>query len=178
MTTESDAAHNDQLTFRGRSWKFGDNVPTDAIVPSHLVLRPMAEIVPNVLASLNPDFPVKCAPGDIVVAGHHFGQSSGRTIASQALKETAVGCVVAESFARTYLRNCFEIGLPILECPGISALVGDGDEVAVDIPAGIVTNVSTGRTIQAPPPDRYLLEMLRCGGLLEFVERRPEEWTG
>lgn len=177
MTAEQPAA-GEQLRFRGRSWKFGDNVPTDSIVPTRLAVRPIAEIVPHVLASLNPDFPRRCAPGDIVVAGHHFGQSSGRTIASQALKETGIGCIVAESFARTYLRNCYEIGLPILECPGISGFVDDGDELSVDIPTGTVTNATSGTSFQAPSPDRYLLDMLLCGGLLEYVEQHPAEWTG
>ena len=58
------------------------------------------------------DFPARVAPGGIVVAGRHFGQSSGRAIAVKALKTTGIGCVVAQTFARTFYRNCFEVGLP------------------------------------------------------------------
>ena len=178
QTGTGDGAVNEtRLQFRGRVWTFGDNVPTDAIVPSHLVLRPLAEIVPKVLADLNSEFPNECNPGDIIVAGRHFGQSSGRTIASRALKATGVGCIIAESFARTFLRNCFEIGLPILESPGIADWVEDGDEVTVDIPSGMVINVSRGKRFEVSPPDPYLLEMLRCGGLLSFIRNNMNDWT-
>jgi 3-isopropylmalate/(R)-2-methylmalate dehydratase small subunit len=162
------------LRFEGRCWTFGDNIPTDRLVKSRYVFEPMTEIVKHVLEDLNPDFPAEVEPGDIVVAGRHFGQSSGRAIATKALRATGIGCVVAETFARTFYRNCFEVGLPALEIEGIGDLVDDGDRVAVDVAEGGFTNLTTGRSRTVPPADPFLLEMLAAGGLIPLAATRPD----
>lgn len=160
---------------RGRCWKFGDNIPTDRIVRTDLVFRPFSEILKHVLETCNPEFPLKVKPGDIVVAGKHFGQSSGRAIAAKALKQTGIGCVIAESFARTFYRNGFEIGMPALECPGITAQVSDGDILLVEIDRGRIVNETTGRELQARPTPPFLLDMLKAGGLIPMAERLAGE---
>jgi 3-isopropylmalate/(R)-2-methylmalate dehydratase small subunit len=160
-----------------RCWKFGDHIPTDRLVKTKYVVSPMSEIVKHVLEDLNPDFPREVRPGDVLVAGQHFGQSSGRAIAVKALKATGVGCVVADSFARTFYRNCIEIGLPALEVPGVTSIVSDGDQVAVDVPAGTFANLTTGETRSVPPADPFLLEMLEAGGLIPLAASR-KEWFG
>lgn len=160
---------------RGRCWKFGDNIPTDRIVRTDLVFRPFSEILKHVLETCNPEFPLKVKPGDIVVAGKHFGQSSGRAIAAKALKQTGIGCVIAESFARTFYRNGFEIGMPALECPGITAQVSDGDILLVEIDSGRIVNETTGREFQARPTPPFLLDMLKAGGLIPMAERLAGE---
>lgn len=162
------------MRFTGRCWKFGDNIPTDQLVKSRYVFEPMTEIVKHVLEDLDPDFPAQVRPGDIVVAGRHFGQSSGRAIATKALRATGIGCVVAETFARTFYRNCFEIGLPALEVAGVSDLVAGGAEVTVDLATGIVTNVTSGHSRQGAAPDPFLVEMLTAGGLIALAASRPE----
>ena len=161
------------MRFEGRCWKFGDNIPTDRLVKSRYVFDPMDEIVKHVLEDLSPAFPLQVAPGDIVVAGKHFGQSSGRAIATKALKATGIGCVVADTFARTFFRNCFEIGLPALELNGVPELVNDGDHLIVDVENGEFTNTTTGQTRRVPPADPFLLEMLQAGGLIKLASTRP-----
>ena len=76
---------------------------------SEYVFEPMEVMAKHVLERLNPDFPVQVRPGDIVVAGRHFGQSSGRAIATKALMATGIGCVVADTFAR-FLVEMLEAG--------------------------------------------------------------------
>ena len=156
---------------RGRCWKFGDNIPTDSIVSSDLVLRPFSEILQHVLETCNPDFPKKVKPGDILVAGKHFGQSSGRAVAAKALKRTGIGCIIADGFARTFYRNGFEIGMPILECPGITEHVSDGDMIRVDFESGTIVNETTGQEFQAKPTPPFLLEMLKAGGLIAMADQ-------
>jgi 3-isopropylmalate/(R)-2-methylmalate dehydratase small subunit len=160
---------------RGRCWKFGDNIPTDRIVRTDMIFRPWAEILQHVLETCNPEFPKKVQPGDIVVAGKHFGQSSGRAIAAKAMKRTRIGCIIAESFARTFYRNGFEIGMPILECPGITDQVSDGDILSVDIEGGRIVNETTGREFQAKTTPRFLLDMLKAGGLIAMADRLAGE---
>ncbi|MCI2418777.1 3-isopropylmalate dehydratase [Saccharopolyspora sp. K220] len=162
------------MKFTGRCWKFGDNIPTDQLVKSRYVFDPMEEIVKHVLEDLNPEFPAKVQPGDIVVAGKHFGQSSGRAIATKALRATGIGCVVADTFARTFYRNCFEIGLPALALDGATGMVDDGDRLTVDIATGEFRNETTGAVRTAAPADPFLLQMLEAGGLIKLAAARSD----
>lgn len=157
------------MSVKGRSWTFGDNVPTDEIVPSHLVFKPLEEMAEHVLETRNPEFPRQVKAGDVIVAGDHFGQSSGRAIAPKAVKATGVECVVAESVARTFYRNCFEIGLPALQARGVTDIINDGDTVSVDLKAGEIVNQTTGERLECNPVDPFLLAMVEADGLIPFV---------
>jgi len=158
------------LVLEGKCWKFGHNIPTDMITPTHLVFRGMAEMAQHVLESANPEFPRQVQPGDILVAGRNFGCSSGRAIAPKAIRATGVGAVLAEFFARTFYRNGYEVGLPVLEAPGIHDLVETGDRLRVDIGRGIVENLTAGKSLRAAPPPDFLLEMLKAGGLIPLLK--------
>jgi 3-isopropylmalate/(R)-2-methylmalate dehydratase small subunit len=160
---------------RGRCWVFGDNIPTDQIVTSDRALGPMREMRAHVLENLNPAFAREVRPGDILVAGRHFGQSSGRAIAPKVLQGTGLGAVVVESAARLFYRNCYEIGLPLLQCPGITDAARDGDVLAVDLVTGVVVNEASGSTIQGEPTDPFLLDMLRAGGLIPMAPQLAGE---
>jgi len=158
------------LVLEGNCWKFGHNIPTDLITPTHVVFRGLAEMAQHVLESANPEFPRKVQPGDIIVAGRNFGCSSGRAIAPKAIRATGVGAVLAEFFARTFYRNGYEVGLPLLEAPGIHELVETGDRLRVDIGQGIVENLTSGKSLRAAPPPDFLLEMLQAGGLIPLLK--------
>jgi 3-isopropylmalate/(R)-2-methylmalate dehydratase small subunit len=158
------------LVFEGNCWKFGHNIPTDMITPTHLVLGGMNEMVKHVLKAANPDFPKNVQPGDIIVAGRNFGCSSGRAIAPKALKATGISVVLAEFFSRTLYRNGHEIGLPILEVPGIHAVVETGHRLRVDVEKGLVENWTTGKLIEGLAPSGILLEMLKAGGLIPLLK--------
>lgn len=142
---------SDLLVFEGNCWKFGHNIPTDEITPTHVVWKSFAEMAKHVFESLNPEFPLKVQRGDIVVAGRNFGCSSGRAVAPKAIKATGVACVLAERFSRTFYRNGHEIGLPILEVPGIHDIVETGDRLAVDITNGSVVNLTSRQSVRASP---------------------------
>ena len=158
------------LIFEGRCWRFGDNIPTDEITPTAVVWKSFSEMAKHVLESLNPEFPQRVQKGDIIVAGRNFGCSSGRAIAAKAIKATGVAAVVADRFARTFYRNGHEVGLPILEAPGIHEIVETGDILRVDIENGSVVNLTTGRSLSTSPTSPFLLDMLRAGGLIPFLK--------
>lgn len=156
---------------RGRCWKFGDNIPTDQIVRVDRALGTMEEMAKHVLENYNPAFAKEVQPGDILVAGVHFGQSSGRAVAPKAIKATGVGCVVVEYASRLFYRNAFEVGLPLMECPGITGIVEDGDILSVDMETGLIRNETNGKELQAKPVDPFLREMLNAGGLIPMASR-------
>jgi 3-isopropylmalate/(R)-2-methylmalate dehydratase small subunit len=158
------------VVFEGACWKFGHNIPTDEITPTSVVWKSFSEMAKHVFESLNPEFPKKVQRGDIIVAGRNFGCSSGRAIAPKAIKATGVAGVVAEGFSRTFYRNGHEVGLPILEVAGVHDLVNTGDRLRVDITTGLVTNLSTGKSIQGSPAPEFLLQMLEAGGLIPFLK--------
>jgi 3-isopropylmalate/(R)-2-methylmalate dehydratase small subunit len=160
-----------ELVFHGRCWTVGDFIPTDQIVKSARVFAPMEEIAQHVLEDANPRFAREVSPGDVLVAGRHFGQSSGRAIATKAVAATGVGCVVAEYFSRTFYRNAFEVGLPVLELDGVTEAVRVGDQLEVDVAAGTLRCERTGETLQAAPTDPFLLDMLRAGGLIPMASQ-------
>jgi 3-isopropylmalate/(R)-2-methylmalate dehydratase small subunit len=160
----------DALVFEGRCWKFGHNIPTDEITPTHVVWKGFSEMGKHVLESLNPEFPKNVQSGDILIAGRNFGCSSGRAIAPKAIKATGVSVVVAAGFSRTFYRNGHEVGLPILEVPGVDEIVETGDRLKVDINAGSVLNLTSGKSLTTSPPPGFLLEMLRAGGLIAYLK--------
>jgi len=160
----------ESLVFEGTCWKFGHNIPTDEITPTSVVWKSFSEMAKHVLESLNPEFAQRVQKGDIIVAGRNFGCSSGRAIAAKAIKATGVSAVVAERFARTFYRNGHEVGLSILEAPGIHEIVETGDRLRVDIANGSVLNLKSGQTLTTSPPPGFLLEMLRAGGLIPLLK--------
>jgi len=165
------------LVFEGSCWKFGHNIPTDMITPTAVVFREIGEMARHVLESANAEFPLKVQKGDIIVAGRNFGCSSGRAIAPKAIQATGVSVVLAEFFSRTFYRNGYEIGLPVLEVAGIHSLVETGDRLKVDIERGTVENLSSGKTIRGTPPPDFLLEMLRAGGLIPLLKSGSRFFT-
>ncbi len=168
----------DNLIFEGNCWKFGHNIPTDLITPTHIMLKTAKEMSKHVLETVNPDFPKHVQPGDILVAGRNFGCSSGRALAAKALKATGIGAIMAELFARTFYRNGHEIGLPLLEAPGIHDLVETGHRLRVDLRGGLVENLTTGKSLRGNPPPEFLLEMLQAGGLIPLLKSGSRFFPG
>ncbi|MBO5556129.1 MAG: 3-isopropylmalate dehydratase small subunit [Oscillospiraceae bacterium] len=158
-----------KLIAEGKCWKFGDNIPTDQIVRVDRALGSMSEMAKHVLENLDPDFPLQVQPGDILVAGIHFGQSSGRAVAPKAIKATGVGMVIVEYASHLFYRNCFEVGLPLLECDGISRAVEKGDVLYANMETGEIINRRTGAHLQARPIDPFLMDMLKQGGLIPMA---------
>jgi len=157
----------------GKAVKFGDNIDTDVILPGkYLVLIDPNDLAKHAMEGLDPAFPEKAAQGVIVVGGKNFGCGSSREQAPIALKYAGVRCILAESFARIFFRNAINIGLPVIECKGISAAVDSGDEVAVDFEAGKVQNVTKGTSLQAPKLPPFIVEILADGGLIENLRKR------
>jgi 3-isopropylmalate/(R)-2-methylmalate dehydratase small subunit len=155
---------------------FGNNIDTDVILPGkYLILVDPCELAKHALESLDTTFPDKAKKGIIIIGGKNFGCGSSREQAPIALKYSGVKCVIAESFARIFFRNAINIGLPVLECKGISDAVKTGDTVAVDFEAGKIENVSNGKKFQVDKLPPFILEIFADGGLIENLRRKMKK---
>lgn len=158
---------------RGKAWKYGDNVDTDAIIPArYLNVFDAAELAKHCMEDIDTEFAGKVQRGDIIVAGTNFGCGSSREHAPIAIKETGIACVIAKSFARIFYRNAINIGLPILECAVAADEIAIGDEVQIDLGSGTIIDKTTGRTYQAEPYPDFMLEIVHAGGLINQVRTR------
>jgi 3-isopropylmalate/(R)-2-methylmalate dehydratase small subunit len=160
----------------GPAIRFGNNVDTDVILPGkYLILTSPLDLAKHALESLDPKFPEKAKKGVIVVSGKNFGCGSSREQAPLALKYSGVKCVVAESFARIFFRNAINIGLPVVECAGISSAVNNGDELSIDFDKGEVRNLTTGKTLHGTKLPAFILQILSDGGLIENLQKRMKK---
>jgi 3-isopropylmalate/(R)-2-methylmalate dehydratase small subunit len=155
----------------GNAWVYGDNVDTDVIIPArYLTTSAPDQLAPHCMEDIDSGFAEGVRRGDIIVAGNNFGCGSSREHAPIAIKASGVSCVIAESFARIFFRNAINIGLPILECPGIKA--EKGDKIEVDLNAGVIRNVTSGESFSSSPIPEFLQSLFTAGGLVPYVKER------
>jgi 3-isopropylmalate/(R)-2-methylmalate dehydratase small subunit len=172
-----------ETVFRGKVWTFGDKVSTDLMVPGALVLAKRgiteAEAAQYTMHANRPDWAGQVRPGDIVVAGVNFACGSSRNWA-RPLQVLGIAVVLAESVSRIGLRNGINTGLPTLVCPGITSFVAEGEELAVDVVSGLVTNTGRGTTLQAEawPPDSPPFQILMAGGFMNYFKQQLAQRRG
>jgi len=158
------------MSIRGKIWKFGNDVDTDVIIPArYLNTSDPDELARHCMEDADPEFIRKIRPGDIILAGKNFGCGSSREHAPIAIKGARIGLVIAESFARIFYRNAFNIGLPILESAPAAAEIQEGDEVEVDIEAGAIIDHTTRKRYPAKAIAPFMRELLAAGGLVPYV---------
>ena len=157
-----------KLVYTGRVWKFGDLINTDMIMPSTAFRLPKNEQHTLCFESIRPGWANEVRPGDLLVAGENFGMGSSRPI-GEVLRACGIAGVVAESINGLALRNCINASLPALNCPGIAAMIDDGDTVRVDFLAGRVENLTKNKAAQVTPLAPLLAEIVRAGGVIPML---------
>jgi len=105
----------------------------------------------------------------IIVAGKNFGCGSSREHAPMAIKGAGISCVIAESFARIFFRNAFNMGLAIFEASGISQGIQEGDRVMVNQDTGEIMDHTNGKRFFANPIPPFMQELIEAGGLMSYV---------
>jgi len=160
------------MKFKGKVWRFRDDVNTDGIIPArYLNTTDPKELGSHCMEDIDPQFSKKISAGDIIVAGRNFGCGSSREHAQIAIKGAGISCVIAESFARIFFRNAINMGLPILEVKDISA-IKEGDYLEVDLVNGSVLDLTEHKEYKARPLPKFIQEIIRSGGLLKWIKRR------
>ena len=152
---------------------YGDNVDTDVIIPArYLTSTDTEELARHCMEDIDEGFAARVHPGDVMVGGRNFGSGSSREHAPLSIKGAGISVIVAESFARIFFRNAINVGLPIVECPGVTEGAETGDEFRVDLDRGEVENVTKGKRFEATPLPEFMQEILDAGGLMPWVGRR------
>ena len=160
------------MRFKGKVWKFRDDVNTDEIIPARFLnTQDARELGEHCMEDIDADFPKKVSRGDIIVAGKNFGCGSSREHAQLAIKGAGISCVMAESFARIFYRNAINMGLPILEVKDLSG-IKEGDYLEIDLDKGMVLNLSENRLYKAQPLPKFIQEVISSGGLLKWIKDR------
>ena len=164
------------MILKGRVWKFGDNIDTDAIIPArYLNTSDPAELARHVMEDADSNFPSKVRAGDLIVADSNFGCGSSREHAPIAIKAAGIQAVIAKSFARIFYRNAFNIGLPIFESEKASGAVAEGDEIEIDADRGVIKNLTRNEEYPVKPIPPYMQELIVAGGLIEWTKRKLGE---
>lgn len=164
------------MKIRGKVFKYGDNVDTDAIIPARFLnISDANELAKHAMEGLDSSFTSSVRTGDILVAGLNFGCGSSREHAPLALKTAGLSVIIASSFARIFFRNSINIGLPVLECGDAVKGTEKDDILEVDLADGKIKNVTRGSSFQAKPLPPFLLELMKSGGLVEYTKKRLQK---
>jgi 3-isopropylmalate/(R)-2-methylmalate dehydratase small subunit len=161
------------MILKGKVWKFGDNIDTDAIIPArYLNTSDPEELAKHVMEDADKDFPSKIKQGDMIIARSNFGCGSSREHAPIAIKAAGMQAVIAKSFARIFYRNAFNIGLPIFESDEAADKISEGDEIEVDADNGVIRNITKSEEYTAKPIPPFMQELISAGGLIEWTKKR------
>ena len=167
-----------QEIITGTVFAVGDDVKALDIMPVRFKSSQKldaAELALATFADIHPGFAARAVAGEfqIVVSGHNFG-GGGKTVEGPvfALRGSGLSIVIAESFARYFLRNAINNAFPILVCPGITAFAGTGDVLSADLRTARIVNQRTGATIMAQPLSPIALDIIGSGGLVPYAKKR------
>ena len=156
----------------GKVWKFGDDIDTDIILPGrYLIYTDEERLSQHCMEGLDSEFPNKVDNGDFIVAGKNFGCGSSREHAPIAIKGCGIRAVIAESFARIFYRNSTNVGLTLIEAPGISQYVKEGDKIEINMANGVIIAGENKIEFKKLPP--FMLGILEEGGLINYLKKNP-----
>ncbi len=151
----------------------GNNIDTDQIYPGRfLAITDPKEIGSHCLCGVAEKIAENFPEGGIVVAGTNFGCGSSREHAPIALLNMGASAVIADSFARIFFRNSINLGLPLIVCKGISKEVEAGQELKLDIGAGTVTVVETGKVYPCDRLGDQAMKILEAGGIKPLMRKK------
>lgn len=161
------------MIFKGKVWKFGDNIDTDAIIPArYLNTSDPAELAKHCMEDADPQFVSKMKAGDIILGGENFGCGSSREHAPIAIKAAGVSCVVAKSFARIFYRNSFNMGLPIFESRELADAIAEGRDIVIDSVKGTIAVSGSDQTFAIRPIPPFMEQLIADGGLMKHIAKK------
>jgi 3-isopropylmalate dehydratase small subunit len=159
---------------QGRVQRFGDSVDTDAIIPGEFChLTRLEELGTHAFHHVRPEFPARAKAGQtLVVAGEGWGSGSSREQAVWALLGAGIQAVIARSYAFIHKRNLVNEALPYLQVrdPEFYTLAEEGAELSVDLAAGEVKHLASGKVFKAERPSPIVRALQTEGGLVPAIQ--------
>ena len=159
-------------TVEGRAYPLRlKNVDTDVIIPArYLTTIDPAELAQHCMEDLDPTFCSTCKLGDLMVGGKNFGSGSSREHAPISISASGIACIVAESFARIFFRNCVNMGLLLpIQCDHPFDLSVLGKRVTVDTSQRMFTALGRSFGFADFGP---LEDIIAAGGLTAYNKAR------
>jgi len=160
------------MIFKGNTLKLGDNINTDFIISGRykFSITDIKELSKHIMEDIEPDFSKKIVPGaSILVAGKNFGMGSSREQAPLVIKASGIVAVLAQSFARIFFRNAFNVGLLLIETDTSNILEQDLLEINLD--KGVVKNLTKSIELQIKPLPPVMQEFLNEGGVVAYIKK-------
>jgi len=160
------------MELKAKAFKYGDDINTDYIISGKYKFKSadMEAMAAHAMEDLDPEYYQKVKPeGGFLVAGKNFGMGSSREQAPLVLIHSNTRAVLAKSFARIFFRNAINTGLPVIECD--TDAIDDGDELELDLKAGVVRDVTKGIEIPFAPLPPVMEQLLADGGLVEHFKK-------
>ncbi len=160
------------MKFSGKVIRYKDNIDTDVIIPArYLNTSDKTELAKHCMEDIDADFAEKVRNGaKIIVAGQNFGCGSSREHAPAAIKASGIDLVIAESFARIFYRNAINIGLAIVELPGLCRITEENDELTADMDNGIIENLTKKQSFSVAAFPPFIQTIIEAGGLLNSLK--------
>lgn len=148
-----------------------DDVNTDYIIAGRYKFKSedINELAQHLLEDLDSKFTERVEAGDFIVAGSNFGCGSSREQAPRVILAAGMGGVIAESFARIFYRNAFNLGLPLVEAD--TEFIEDGDDLQLDLDEGLLRDLTQNREVGIKPLPAVMQKLLADGGLVEHLKR-------
>jgi 3-isopropylmalate/(R)-2-methylmalate dehydratase small subunit len=163
------------MELKGKAIKMGNDINTDFIISGRykFAITDIKELSKHIMEDIDPDFPKKIVPGaSMIVAGSNFGMGSSREQAPLVIKAAGINCVLAQSFARIFFRNSFNIGLPLVETD--TSRIGENDELEIDLDKGVVRNLTRKEELAITPFPGFMQQFLREGGIINYIKKNGE----
>jgi 3-isopropylmalate/(R)-2-methylmalate dehydratase small subunit len=152
---------------------YDDNVNTDVIYPGrYLDVYDPEQMATYCMEDIDIEFKDRVGEGDLVIGGRNFGCGSSREQAVLCLRYAGVQAIVASSFARIFFRNAINQGMPAIECPEAHEAFETGDEVELDMEAGVLRNLTKGTEVGFKPIPPFMMEIIKDGGLVPHLKKR------
>ncbi|MEE9410563.1 MAG: 3-isopropylmalate dehydratase [Candidatus Heimdallarchaeota archaeon] len=149
-----------------------DDIDTDQIFhQSLLTIHNPEEIKPHIFGNLQgfERFGEENHQNKILIVGKNFGKGSTRQQAVTGFLSHGIKAIVGESFGPIYYNNAVNVGLLLIEAPGISAFtITEQDTIEIDFVNAVITNMNTGEKIDCNPVPNPVLDIINAGGLLEL----------
>ena len=153
----------------GFTYKYGDNVDTDVIIPArYLNTSDPDELAKHCMEDIDAQFAGKVMKGDFIVANKNFGCGSSREQAPEIIKALGIQCVIAKSFARIFFRNAINNGLLLIEQPDLYDDIKEGDTITVHMNKHVDYN---GKEYPIAALPENLMRIIQDGGLVGAMRK-------